>query len=179
MVTLRVNNCCECFGLRSGSLYTAIVYMVVAILNIVLAIIGLASAGGEAARYGRIATDGLLVILCILLLIGVLKSNYVLCMIWVVGAVVWIVLTIVFGEVATIYAGKKTDVGSVTTVGGAAMATAIGLMWGIIALEVVLLIYCAVVVYSHAQRLREEGIPPPYSQFQDTTKPDSGGTKVV
>ncbi|XP_035697540.1 uncharacterized protein LOC118430661 [Branchiostoma floridae] len=169
MVTLRVNNCCECFGLRSGSLYIAALYMVIGIFNIVMTIIGLASAGGEVARYGRITTDGILVLLCILLLIGVLKSEYSLCIMWVVGAVVWSVLTIVFGEVATIYAGKKTDVNYVTTVGGVAMATAIGLMWVIMALEILLLIYCAIVVYSHAQKLREEGNPPPYSQFGETT----------
>ncbi|XP_078586138.1 uncharacterized protein LOC144868018 [Branchiostoma floridae x Branchiostoma japonicum] len=95
MVTLRVNNCCECFGLRSGSLYIAVLYMVIGIFNIVMTIIGLASAGGEVARYGRITTDGTLVLLCILLLIGVLKSEYSLCIMWVVGAVVWSVLTIV------------------------------------------------------------------------------------
>ncbi|XP_078614758.1 uncharacterized protein LOC144883938 [Branchiostoma floridae x Branchiostoma japonicum] len=117
MVTLRVNNCCECFGLRSGSLYIAVLYMVIGIFNIVMTIIGLASAGGEVARYGRITTDGTLVLLCILLLIGVLKSEYSLCIMWVVGAVVWSVLTIVFGQVATIYAGKKTDVHSVTNCG--------------------------------------------------------------
>ncbi|XP_078696115.1 uncharacterized protein LOC144924606 [Branchiostoma floridae x Branchiostoma belcheri] len=171
MVTLRVNNCCECFGLRSGSLYIAITYMVIGILNIVLSLIGLASAGGEAAKYGRITADGLFVILCILLLIGVLKSNYILCLIWVVGAVVWSAMTIVFAEVATIYVRKKTDVNSVQTVTGPALATALSLMWAIIALEYILLIYFAVVVYSHAQKLREENIPPPYSQFEDTTNP--------
>ncbi|CAH1240420.1 Hypp6020 [Branchiostoma lanceolatum] len=177
---VRVNNCCGCCDLKSGTISISIVYLVLAILNMILGIMGVVGAKG-AAMYVGVAIDGIMIILCILLIIGAMQDNHILCMVWVVGAIVWSVLLTIMAIVASVLIGllanaaediQPTDQPDVPAAAvGAAIGVALGIMWGIVAVEVTLVIYSAIVVYSHAQNLREGGgSPPPYSHF--------GGPKI-
>ncbi|XP_078614755.1 uncharacterized protein LOC144883935 [Branchiostoma floridae x Branchiostoma japonicum] len=179
---VRVNNCCGCCDLKSGTISISIVYLVLAIINMVLGIMGVVGTKG-APMYIGVTIDGLMVVLCILLIIGAVKDNHILCMVWVVGAIVWSVLVTIMAIVVSVVVGitanaaqeiqpiqPDPDVNPQAV--GAAIGLILGVMWAIVAVEVALVIYSAIVVYSHAQNLREGGgCPPPYSQF--------GGPNVI
>ncbi|XP_019637651.1 PREDICTED: uncharacterized protein LOC109479994 isoform X3 [Branchiostoma belcheri] len=179
---VRVNNCCGCCDLKSGTIAVSIVYLILAILNMALGIAGVVGAKGVATYIG-VSLDAIMVVLCILLIIGAFMDNHILCMVWVVGAIVWSVLTTIIAVVVSVMVGIAANIAEhggldpdLPTVppaaAGAAVALILGIMWAIVALEVCLVIYSAIVVYSHAQNLREGGgSPPPYNQF--------GGPKAI
>ncbi|KAI8517341.1 hypothetical protein Bbelb_059220 [Branchiostoma belcheri] len=180
---VRVNNCCGCCDLKSGTIAVSIVYLVLAIVNMALGIAGVVGTKGVATYVG-VSIDAIMLVLCILLIIGACMDNPDLCMVWVVGAIVWSVLTTIIAVViSAVFAANIAEhrgldpdlpmpTGAPATAGVAAgLILGLGVVWAFVALKVCLVIYSAIVVYSHAQNLREGGgSPPPYNQF--------GGPKI-
>ncbi|KAI8479621.1 hypothetical protein Bbelb_426390 [Branchiostoma belcheri] len=104
----RVENCCCCCSLKCGIIALSVVFMVFTLMNLVVSIfivgrVGVSNPSIEDEgdpiadiMIGDLVVDVLMIILCVSLVVAAIKGNYLLCRIWMIGAIVYVTIIFIF-----------------------------------------------------------------------------------
>ncbi|CAH1240424.1 Hypp6024 [Branchiostoma lanceolatum] len=183
-----LSTCCGCCNVRTGSMVTAVLMLIVCGMD--LGVKFSVQMGVATAKYTGVFMDGVFALLCIFLIVGVAMNNRYLCMTWVIGAVVYLVMDLILCIAITVIMfvtpmAMDDFVINVTVAPNATPAPAdemidfafnmaivvtIAVVWVLFLVVASIDIYCILVVYSHIQNLRESdqvddqpsGPPPAY-----------------
>ncbi|CAH1240419.1 uncharacterized protein [Branchiostoma lanceolatum] len=158
----RVQNCCCCGSLKCGTIGIAVVFMIMNLLNVIGTLVAVAAFNEEGVNAFRIIDvlfDAILIILCIMLIVGAVKGNPLLCRIWIIGTIIFVSAMFILCIVGSSLIGLNNP----------EAAHVIGFFWFGIAVEEGLLIYGVIVVNSFVESLRhEDATLPPYSQVNES-----------
>ncbi|XP_066296882.1 uncharacterized protein [Branchiostoma lanceolatum] len=163
----RVNNCCCCCSLKCGVITIAVVFMVVNLFAGIWVIVARSLDDRQLSPFKitDLVLDAVLIILCIILLIGAIKGNYMFCMIWVFGTIILLTCMMILLIVAsTLRASNRPET-----------VHRLGFLWGGRAIECGVLVYGVIVVNSFAQTLRyTDGplLPLPYRHVEEPVDVD-------
>ncbi|XP_078697649.1 uncharacterized protein LOC144925510 isoform X1 [Branchiostoma floridae x Branchiostoma belcheri] len=169
----RVENCCCCCSLKCGIIALSVVFMVFTLMNLVVSIFIVGRVGvtnpsiedeGDPVAdlmIGDLVVDVLMIILCVSLVVAAIKGNYLLCRIWMIGAIVYVTIIFIFTIISSSFRASNRP----------ETAHQLGHLWAVFAFEGGLLIYGVILVNSFAERLREtEGSLPPYGQVREPSR---------
>ncbi|XP_019637404.1 PREDICTED: lysosomal-associated transmembrane protein 4B-like [Branchiostoma belcheri] len=178
-----LSTCCGCCNVRTGSMVTAVVMLIVCGLD--LGVRFSYPMNGIETKYTGVFMDGIFALLCIFLIVGVAVNNRYLCLAWVIGAIIYLVGDMLLCIVITVTMFvAKNAMDDFVTVPPNTIATpdaelfdfglnmaiviTIAVVWVVFLVVACINIYCILVVYSHIQNLRERdqvddqpGGPPP------------------
>ncbi|XP_078697654.1 uncharacterized protein LOC144925511 [Branchiostoma floridae x Branchiostoma belcheri] len=159
----RVQNCCCCGSLKCGTIGIAVVFMVLNLLNVIGTLVAFAAfvreEGVNPFRIIDVIFDAILIILCIILIVGAVKGNPLLCRIWIVGTIFFVSAMFILVIIGSSLLGLNSP----------AAAHVIGFFWFYLAVEEGLLVYGVIVVNSFVESMRHEDASlPPYSQVNES-----------
>ncbi|KAI8517339.1 hypothetical protein Bbelb_059200 [Branchiostoma belcheri] len=165
---VQISRCCGLWTIPVGCMATAAGYSIFALIGIILCIAKLANLSyltgytyDNSLTYVGLALNVALLLLCNLLFLGVVRKNASLCFAWVAGMALWACANMSVAVLTTDQdidlinseGAIAKDAGPISNVHAGMIAT-----WILVVSELLLLIYCGLVVHTYAQRLSRERI---------------------
>ncbi|CAL4196883.1 unnamed protein product, partial [Meganyctiphanes norvegica] len=140
----QVSHCCCGCSLRNGSLAIGVVCAIFDIVFLVWQIIMSVGAAGGVAIGGWIGVTiyAIHLLMCVALIWGIVENKSGLCMIWVIGSIVFVIFEIIIGLVITIVASVGAGLVDAHVGGGLSVY-----MGPFIAIGVLMMIIAGVHIY--------------------------------
>ncbi|XP_066296603.1 uncharacterized protein [Branchiostoma lanceolatum] len=181
---VQISRCCGLWTIPVGCMATAAGYCIFAMIGIILSIAKLANLSyltgytyDHSLTYVGLALNVVLLLLCNMLFLGVLRKHASLCFAWVAGMALWACVNM---SVAVLTTDQDIDLinseGSISDDAGPIANVHAGLIasWILVVAELLLLMYCGLVVHTHAQRLSRERVFRELSATQSSAETNPG-----